>query len=286
MDSPLTPPVAMTIAGSDSGGGAGIQADLKTFAFHRVHGTSALTCVTAQNTCGVERVDPLPAAAVTAQIDAVMDDMTVQSVKLGMLLNAEIMTAVADVLEQSALNAVVVDPVMVTRTGATLIDNVAIATLKERLLPLARVVTPNRYEAQILSNLSIETLADMERAAQKIQALGPQAVLVKGGSMPEPIRGRDVWFDGQQLLTLATKTINTPHTHGTGCTLSAAIAANLASGHGTLTAVRHAKDYITQALNYGLAIGHGPGPVGHFYPLLLGGFHTDDQSGQRSSSGP
>ncbi|MGD1941640.1 MAG: bifunctional hydroxymethylpyrimidine kinase/phosphomethylpyrimidine kinase [Leptolyngbyaceae cyanobacterium] len=270
MANSLIPPVALTIAGSDSGGGAGIQADLRTFAFHQVHGTSALTCVTAQNTCGVTRVDALPPVAVVAQIDAVVSDIPVQSAKLGMLLNTDIMLAVAEAIAQSSIPFWVVDPVMVSRTGAQLIDDAAIATLTTHLIPLATVLTPNRYEAQILSGQAIETLSDMEVAAHKIHALGAQTVLIKGGGMAGQLRGIDVWYDGKQLTTLATTTVETSDTHGTGCTLSAAIAANLALGKEKFTAVRDAKDYVTQALQHALRIGQGQGPVGHFYPLLSG----------------
>ena len=261
-------PVALTIAGSDSGGGAGIQADLKTFAFHRVHGTSALTCVTAQNTLGVSRVDALPAAAVVAQIVAVIGDIGAQAVKTGMLLNSEIITAVAAQIEALHLTHLVVDPVMVSRTGAQLIDDAAIATLRSLLIPQALVLTPNRYEAQILAGMEIQTLAEMQAAAEKIHHLGPKAVLVKGGGMAGALQGVDVWFDGQQLETLTTATVETTNTHGTGCTLSAAIAANLALGHSPLTATHLAKDYVTAALRHALTIGSGQGPVGHFFPLL------------------
>lgn len=264
----LTPPVALTIAGSDSGGGAGIQADLKTFAFHCIHGTSAITCVTAQNTCGVIRVDALPPEAVTAQIKAVTADISVNSAKLGMLLNAEIMGAVAESIAQSSIPTWVIDPVMVSRAGVQLIDNTAIETLREVLIPLATVLTPNRYEAQILSSMAIETLDDMQRAAQKIYALGPQAVLVKGGSMAKGLRGMDVWFDGTNLMTLQTTTVETADTHGTGCTLSAAIAANLAMGATPLAATQRAKHYVTRALQSAIRIGQGQGPIGHFYPLV------------------
>ena len=266
----LSPPVALTIAGSDSGGGAGIQADLKTFAFHRVHGVSALTCVTAQNTCGVTRVDALPPEAVIAQIEAVVSDIGVQSAKLGMLLNVEIMTAVAQVIQRSPIDTWVLDPVMVSRTGAQLIDDAAITFLRDTLIPCATVITPNRYEAQILSGFKVNTLAEMVAAARKIYALGSQAVLVKGGGMSGLLRGVDVWFDGEQLLTLTTETVNTSDTHGTGCTLSAAITANLALGKTPLTAVYQAKDYVTQALQHAFRIGRGQGPVGHFYPILGG----------------
>ncbi|MDB9525292.1 bifunctional hydroxymethylpyrimidine kinase/phosphomethylpyrimidine kinase [Oscillatoria sp. CS-180] len=265
-----TPPVAMTIAGSDSGGGAGIQADLRTFAFHKVHGTSAITCVTAQNTCGVTRVDAIPTEAVVAQIEAVVEDIGIQSVKLGMLLNAEIMAAVAETLSRLKIDTCVVDPVMVSRTGAKLIDDTAIAVLTEKLLPLATVLTPNRYEAQILSGSKIDTLADMKVAAENIYASGCHAVLVKGGGMTGQLKGVDVWYDGDRLEVLTTETVHTSDTHGTGCTLSAAIAANLALNQDALTAVRSAKNYVTQALQHSLRIGQGQGPVGHFYSLLGG----------------
>ncbi|WP_421654472.1 bifunctional hydroxymethylpyrimidine kinase/phosphomethylpyrimidine kinase [Leptothermofonsia sp. ETS-13] len=263
-----TIPVAMTIAGSDSGGGAGIQADLRTFAFHRVHGTSALTCITAQNTLGVTRVDALPPEAVAAQMEAVVKDIGVQATKTGMLLNQEIMAIVAEQVKALGLGNLVLDPVMVSRTGAQLIDDGAIATLRSSLIPLATVLTPNRYEAQILVGMEIHTLEDMQIAARQIHQLGAKAVLVKGGGMGGDLRGVDVWFDGQQMETLTTETVATTDTHGTGCTLSAAIAANLALGREPLTATYLAKNYVTTALKHSLRIGQGQGPVGHFFPLL------------------
>lgn len=265
----MTPsiPVAMTIAGSDSGGGAGIQADLRTFAFHCVHGTSAITCITAQNTLGVTRVDALPAAAVVAQIQTVFEDIAIQAVKTGMLLNSEIISAVAQQIEALAIDRLVVDPVMVSRTGAQLIDDAAVASLRDRLIPLATVVTPNRYEAQILTGIEIQSLDDMKAAAERIyQDLGA-TVLVKGGGMTGDLRGVDVWFDGHQLETLTTTQVETKNTHGTGCTLAAAIAANLARSQELATAVQQAKEYVTNALKYALDIGKGQGPVGHFFPL-------------------
>ena len=260
-------PVALTIAGSDSGGGAGIQADLRTFAFHRVHGTSALTCVTAQNTLGVTRVDALSAEAVAAQMQAVVQDIGVQAAKTGMLLNQEIIVTVAEQVKRLNIQNLVVDPVMVSRTGAQLIDDAAIATLQAQLIPLAVVLTPNRHEAQILSGLEIDTLEAMQEAAQRIYQLGAKAVLVKGGGMKGGLRGVDVWFDGKQLKTLTTEQVDTKNTHGTGCTLSAAIAANLALGHDIFSATCLAKDYVTSALHHALNIGRGQGPVGHFFPL-------------------
>ncbi len=261
-------PIALTIAGSDSGGGAGIQADLRTFAFHRVHGTSALTCVTAQNTLGVTRVDALAAESVVAQMEAVVKDIGVQAAKTGMLLNQEIIAAVAQQIGVLKIPNLVVDPVMVSRTGAPLIDEGAIATLRSQLIPQAVILTPNRYEAQMLSGLEIVTLEDMQTAARQIHQLGAKAVLVKGGGMSGDLRGVDVWFDGDRVQTLTTEFVETKNTHGTGCTLSAAIAANLALGKAGLEAVRSAKDYVTQALKYSLNIGNGQGPVGHFFPLL------------------
>jgi phosphomethylpyrimidine kinase len=258
----------MTIAGSDSGGGAGIQADLRTFAFHCVHGTCAITCVTAQNTLGVTRVDALPLDSISAQIEAVVTDIPVQAVKTGMLLSSEIIRLTAKKLTALGFSNLVVDPVMVSRTGAQLIDDQAIATLKQQLLPIAKIVTPNRYEAQILADMEIRTLEDMQQSAQIIYGLGARAVLVKGGSMPSDLRGVDVYFDGASCTTLRTEMINNPHTHGTGCTLSSAIAANLALGKPLSSAIHLAKQYVTEALKHALAIGKGQGPVGHYYPLL------------------
>jgi hydroxymethylpyrimidine/phosphomethylpyrimidine kinase len=264
----MTIPVALTIAGSDSGGGAGIQADLRTFAFHCVHGTSALTCVTAQNTLGVTRVDALPPDAVVAQIQAVVTDIGVQGVKTGMLLNTEIISAVAQQLDSLNSIPIVVDPVMVSRTGAQLIDDTAVATLRDQLLPLATLVTPNRYEAQLLTGLEIHSLADMKAAAQRIYQFGSQAVLVKGGAMSGELRGLDVGFDGNQFYFFKTQRIDTLNTHGTGCTLSSAIVANLCLKRDIFSAVERGKLYLTTALEHSLSIGKGQGPVGHFYPLL------------------
>jgi hydroxymethylpyrimidine/phosphomethylpyrimidine kinase len=263
-----TVPVAITIAGSDSGGGAGIQADLRTFSFHQVHGTCAITCVTAQNTTGVTRVDAMPPEAVVAQLEAVVSDIGPQAAKTGMLLNQAIIEAVAAYLKDHPIAQLVVDPVMVSRTGDRLIAQEAIAALIQQLLPLAAIATPNRYEAQMLADMEITTLSDMRTAAQKIQAMGPAAVIVKGGGFQGDLRGVDIWYDGTHLEVLKTRQVDTPNTHGTGCTLSSAITANLAKGLDPLAAALAAKDYVTNALQHSLAIGHGQGPVGHFYPLL------------------
>ncbi|AFY51021.1 phosphomethylpyrimidine kinase [Nostoc sp. PCC 7524] len=262
-------PVALTIAGSDSGGGAGIQADLRTFAFHCVHGASAITCVTAQNTLGVARVDAMSSEAVVAQIQTVVEDIGLQATKTGMLLNQEIIAAVAQQVEALQIHNLVVDPVMVSRTGAQLIDDDAVKTLREQLIPKAAIITPNRYEAQILSGLPVNSLDDMRAAAQVIHRnFKAKVVLVKGGGMVGNARGVDIWFDGQKLETLTTQQVDTKNTHGTGCTLSAAIAANLAKSEDLWQSVQQAKKYVTTALTYTLDIGKGQGPVGHFFPLL------------------
>jgi hydroxymethylpyrimidine/phosphomethylpyrimidine kinase len=266
----MSVPIVMTIAGSDSGGSAGIQADLKTFSFLQVHGTSALTCVTAQNTQGVTAVVALAPEAIVQQIQTVRDDMFVSAAKTGMLLNQGIIEAVAKALEEDPIAQLVVDPVMVSRTGAVLLEPGAIQALRKHIIPKALMLTPNRYEAELLSGLTIQSLEDMKQAAQKIFSLGSgtHGVLVKGGGLSN-LRGTDVWFDGTQApLVLTSPTIETRHTHGTGCTLSAAITAYLARGASPFEATRQAKVYLTKALEHSLAIGKGQGPVGHFWALL------------------
>jgi hydroxymethylpyrimidine/phosphomethylpyrimidine kinase len=261
--------IALTIAGSDSGGGAGIQADLKTFAFHKVHGASVITCVTAQNTVGVTQVAAMTPELVQAQLAAIFDDMSVSAVKTGMLLNQAIISTVAQYLQQRKLSQLVVDPVMVSRAGVQLIDDTAIALLTQLLLPQALIVTPNLYEAQILSKQAINTVEDMKQAALTIhQQLGVKVVLIKGGGLIESAQSIDVWFDGHDWQLFTADRVKTKNTHGTGCTLSSAIAANLASGKDLLTAVQDAKHYVTMGLKNSLTIGKGNGPVGHFFPIL------------------
>lgn len=257
--------IALSIAGSDSGGGAGIQADLKTFAMHCVHGASVVSCVTAQNTLGVLEVGEISLSLVKAQIEAIALDLNVDAVKTGMLLNSAIIQTVAEQLERQSWQ-LVVDPVMVSRTGAQLIDDRAIASLR-RLVTQASIVTPNRYEAEILSGLKINSLADLKQAAIAIYEQTGAVVLAKGGSLSEQERGVDVWYDGE-VKTLFHKTVVTKNTHGTGCTLSAAICANLALGKNLWQSVVDAKTYVTNALEHSLDIGAGNGPVGHFFPLI------------------
>lgn len=260
--------IALTIAGSDSGGGAGIQADLRTFAFHRVHGASAITCVTAQNTVGVTNVVEIAPEMVRAQLAAIFDDLSPSAAKTGMLLKTEIIEAVASFLKERSLAQLVVDPVMVSRAGVQLIDNRAVVSLKKLLLPQASIVTPNIYEAQILSGCKIENIEQMKQAATIIHQQGAKVVLVKGGGLVDDNDSIDVLFDGDRYTILSEPRIKTKNTHGTGCTLAAALAANLALGKDLLTAVKEAKQYVTIALQHSLAIGRGNGPVGHFFPIL------------------
>jgi hydroxymethylpyrimidine/phosphomethylpyrimidine kinase len=261
--------IALTIAGSDSGGGAGVQADLKTFALHCVHGASALTCVTAQNTVGVTQVVAIDKSMVKAQIEAVAVDLKVNALKTGMLFNSEIIEAVAEEIDRFSFSQLVVDPVMVSRTGVQLIDDQAIALLKKLIIPQATIVTPNRYEAQILSGLTINGLEELKQAAIMIyEHLGAKVVLAKGGGLSGNHQGVDVWYDGREVKILSEKAIATNNTHGTGCTLSAAICANLALEKDLWTSVVAAKKYVTTALKNSLSIGTGNGPVGHFFPLL------------------
>jgi hydroxymethylpyrimidine/phosphomethylpyrimidine kinase len=257
--------VALTIAGSDSGGGAGIQADLRTFAAHGLHGASAITAVTAQNTVAVVDYVALEPRMVVAQIEAVASDIPVAAVKTGMLANRAIVEAVAEAVARLRLPHVVVDPVMVAKSGDRLLDSAAEAAYRERLIPLAEVVTPNLAEAESLLARPVRTLEAMKQAARDLHALGPRSVLVKGGHLEgEPV---DVFFDGQRMEELRAPRIQTRNTHGTGCTLSAAIAARLALGHELLEAVRGAKAYLTEALRGAYTLGRGAGPVDHLHPL-------------------
>jgi hydroxymethylpyrimidine/phosphomethylpyrimidine kinase len=264
-------PRALTIAGSDSGGGAGLQADLKTFAALGVYGMSAITSITAQNTVGVQGVFDLPPEFVGLQIDSVVTDIGVDAVKTGMLSNADIIKVVATKVKEHALPHLVVDPVMIAKSGDALLRPEAREALIELLLPLAEVLTPNLHEAQALTGLSIEGLEDMHRAAEVIHALGPRYVLVKGGHLEaDPAEAgiaRDLLFDGQHFVMLEGERFTTPHTHGTGCTFASAIAAGLARGLAVEKAAQEAKAYITEAIRHALPLGHGHGPTNHFAVL-------------------
>ena len=253
---------ALTIAGSDSGGGAGIQADLKTFSAFGVFGMSAITAVTAQNSVGVTGVFNLPPEFVARQIDAVLGDFGADAVKLGMLSTAEIATIVAARLRAHAVTRVVVDPVMIAKSGDALLQPDARAALVREVLPIAWVVTPNLHEAAALAGVPVETEADMEVAARRIHALGPRHVLVKGGHLKDS--ATDILWDGTALTRFTGERVDSTNTHGTGCTLSAAIAAGLARGRDVEAAVRDAKDYVTAAIREGFAAGRGVGVLRHF----------------------
>jgi hydroxymethylpyrimidine/phosphomethylpyrimidine kinase len=258
-------PKAMTIAGSDSGGGAGIQADLKTFASLGVYGTSALTAVTAQNTEGVFAIAEVPEEVIAAQIDVVIEDIGTNAIKTGMLSSASIVRTVADRLEAWGIENLVVDPVMVAKSGDFLLQETAVQALVDRLLPLAMVVTPNIPEAQVLAGMKIGSEDDARRAAAIIGGYGPRYVVVKGGHASAG--ANDLVFDGSEFTTIPGSRVDTPNTHGTGCTFSSAIAAHLARGETPLRAIELAKDFITRALVHSYRIGRGHSPVNHFPPL-------------------
>ena len=260
-------PVALTIAGSDSGGGAGIQADLKTFAALGVHGTSAVTAITAQNTMGVTDILELPVELVRQQIAAVVGDIGVQAAKTGMLSSAAIIETVAGAVEEHGLNLLVVDPVMVAKGGAKLLRDDAVDALRTRLIPLAAVLTPNLPEAEVLLGRSITTLAARKEAARELVAMGARAAIVKGGHSEDVT---DVFFDGEQLIELHAARIDTPHTHGSGCVFSAAITAWLARGADPLYAATEAKSFITAAIANSLEIGLGHGPVNPMFETRAG----------------
>jgi hydroxymethylpyrimidine/phosphomethylpyrimidine kinase len=253
-------PRTLTIAGSDSGGAAGIQADLKTFTALRAYGMSAITALTAQNTQAVRSVLPVPASFVRAQIDAVAEDVGIDAAKTGMLANASIIRAVAEAVHAHRIAPLVVDPVMVAQSGGSLLDADAVSTLRERLLPLAAVVTPNVPEASVLLDRVIESVADMRDAARRLVELGSAAVLLKGGHLAGA-DAIDILHDGRDLHELCAPRIATAHTHGTGCMLSAALAVFLAEGLSTLDAATRAKQFISVAIADGLPIGKGNGPA-------------------------
>jgi hydroxymethylpyrimidine/phosphomethylpyrimidine kinase len=261
------PPKAMTIAGSDSGAGAGIQADLKTFAALGVYGTSVLTAITAQNTRAVLAVAEVPEEVIALQIDGVLEDIGASAVKTGMLSSVSIIETVADRLEAWGIPNLVVDPVMVAKSGDALLQANAIRSLATKLLPLALVVTPNIPEAEVLSKREIRSDQDARDAARAIAQLGPRFVIVKGGHRGgEPV---DVVFDGEEFHEFAVERVDTENTHGTGCTFSAAITAYLARGFDPIEAIASAKNYLTGALTSSYVIGGGHSPVNHFHNVRI-----------------
>ena len=258
-----TPRIALTIAGSDSGGGAGIQADLKTFHHFGVYGTSALTLITAQNTVGVREVHLLRPELVATQIEVVAGDFELCAAKTGALGSEELIEAVAAGVAEHAIPNLVVDPVMISKHGDPLLPKGAVDALKRQLFPNAALVTPNLHEAAALLGDAVENEDQMRDAARAVRDLGAAAVLVKGGQL----RGEeavDLFYDGAEFVRLAAPRIDTPHTHGTGCTYSAAITALLARGETLVDAVRQAKDFISRAIASAPGLGHGRGPVNHW----------------------
>lgn len=253
----------LAIAGSDCSGGAGIQADLKAFSANHAFGMSVIASVVAENTSRVLSIYDLPVSVVESQIDAVFEDITVDAVKIGMLSNAQIMNAAARRLEKYRPPVIVLDPVMTAKGGSALMEPRALAVLKEELVPLCTLITPNIPEAQEITGTAICSPEDMKRAAVKIKEMGAACVLIKGGHLSGD--ALDILYDGTTFYEFRQKRIETKNTHGTGCTLSSAIAANLANGMCMKDAAERAKDYVTQAIRYALPIGKGHGPTNHFY---------------------
>jgi hydroxymethylpyrimidine/phosphomethylpyrimidine kinase len=258
-------PRALTIAGSDSGGGAGIQADLKTFAAYGVYGASAVTAVTAQNTTGVIDSMAVPAELVGKQIDAVLNDIGADAVKTGMLATAGIVATVAAKMREHAVDNLVVDPVMVASDGHRLLDEDAVTVLIRDLLPLALVVTPNRPEAEVLTNRRIASWDDARGAAAQIVEMGARSVVLTGGHFDDKDSVTDLYYDGKGYREFTSVRVPSTSTHGTGCTFASAIAAGLAKGLKATDAVALAKSYVTLAIQHAYPIGHGRGPVHHFY---------------------
>lgn len=261
-----TLPVALTIAGSDSSGGAGVQADLKTFQALGVFGMSAITAVTVQNTCKVYAVEAVSPQIVHDQITCLFEDIDIHAVKIGMVSSIPLIEAIASALSGVDRPSVVLDPVMISKSGYALLEPDAQEALKTILFPLADVVTPNIHEAQALVGGTIETEAQMRAAAEEIRAYGAGKVVVKGGHLNGE-QATDIVFDGARHIALTSKRLSTRNTHGTGCTFSSAIAAYLARGESFFDAARKAKDYVTGAIAHSLAIGKGHGPTHHFFDL-------------------
>lgn len=255
----------LTIAGSDSSGGAGIQADLKTFAAHGTFGMSVITAVTAQNTCGVTKIQNIDPEIVEAQIAAVFEDIRVDAVKIGMVSQPVIIKTIAQCLRKYKPEIIVVDPVMISKSGFALLEPEAQETLIKELLPLATLLTPNLPEAEAISGMHAETKEDMLPVAKRIIELGAKAVLVKGGHLADT--ADDLLYDGKKELWYEGERVVSKNTHGTGCTLSSSLASNLAKGMSLEEAVRSSKAYVTEAIRYGVELGHGCGPTHHFVDL-------------------
>ena len=259
-------PVSLTIAGSDSGGGAGIQADLKTFSALGTFGCSVITAVTAQNTTGVYGIHEIPLDIIESQIDAVLNDLNPNVIKTGMLASIEVIKLISEKIKSSKTKNIVVDPVMIAKGGDKLIQDNAIGHLISELLPLSTVVTPNIPEAEVLSHMSISNTQDIESAAKIIHKMGPDFVVIKGGHSNDS-KSNDIIFDGQKFTTLEANRILTTNTHGTGCTYASAIAAGLAKNYSVEKSVKEAKDYVTEAIKNEPGLGNGHGPLNHFFML-------------------
>ncbi|MDB4867553.1 MAG: phosphomethylpyrimidine kinase [Cohnella sp.] len=255
---------ALTIAGSDSGGGAGIQADLKTFQELQVFGMSAVTAVTAQNSVGVQGVFPMSPDAVARQIESIGTDLGVDAVKTGMLFSSEIISTVAEQVRRFGWRHLVVDPVMIAKSGASLLREEAVQALQKELLPLAELVTPNIPEAEVLTGITIRTMEDRKEAAIRLASTGAKHVLIKGGHEEGTMEAVDLLYDGSGFITIASKRIVTVHTHGTGCTFSAAATAEMAKGKSVSEAVETAKAFTQAAIEDQLGIGGGHGPTNHW----------------------
>ncbi|MDR3597197.1 bifunctional hydroxymethylpyrimidine kinase/phosphomethylpyrimidine kinase [Clostridium sp.] len=257
---------ALTIAGSDTCGGAGIQADLKAFSANGVYGMSVITAVTAQNTMGVFGIQDINPEMIESQIDVIFDDIRVDAIKIGMVSKIESIKAISKALRKvEKLPLIVLDPVMISKSGFNLLSRDAKDTLVKELFPLATLITPNLPEAEEILGMKIENLEQMKEAALKLKELGPKFILVKGGHLEG--EATDLLYDGEKFIILKQERINTTHTHGTGCTLSSAIAANLAKEMKVEEAVKEAKRYITIAIEHGFELGKGVGPTNHFYEL-------------------
>ncbi|MDI3542925.1 MAG: hydroxymethylpyrimidine/phosphomethylpyrimidine kinase [Candidatus Atribacteria bacterium] len=270
---------ALTIAGSDSGGGAGIQADLKTFCAFGVYGMSSITSITAQNTKGVEAIFDLPPSLVAKQIECVVSDIGVDAAKTGMLSNSSIIEVVVQEIKKFNIEKLVVDPVMVSKSGALLLQRDAVDTLVERLFPLSFLITPNLPEASFLVGEDIKNVSDMERACISLKKWGPRYILLKGGHLSgEEIV--DILFDGEKFTLFPAPRIATKNTHGTGCTYSAAICALLALGYSITEAVKVAREYMSKVIAHSLNLGEGFGPVNHLAPLFLRGGVNPEEGGK------
>jgi hydroxymethylpyrimidine/phosphomethylpyrimidine kinase len=264
MPSAAAPPLVLVIAGFDPTGGAGVLADVKTIAANQAYGVACISALTVQNTQSAKSYQAVDAGLLDSQLDALLEDVQPRAVKIGMLANRAIVEVVARQIERRRLPWVVVDPVLAATSGARLVDEAGWKHMRERLLPLCSVLTPNVAEAEALTGMKTGKQAEMEQAAQALRALGPKFVVMTGGHLERPA---DVLYDGERFITLSADRVKTPNTHGTGCTFSAALAANLACGRQVTDAVVMAKAYVNAALRQSYAIGAGPGPLNHLYRL-------------------